>query len=270
MKFNLKQLTAASLLALAGAAQASVITVQPGETHQGLKLVGGNAVLSFSGSLIEALNAGQVSITAQAPAAASETSAYDPDLDEVVRTGASANAPLTFMTVDDVSGDVLAAGSLGGAVMIAPKVSGVSKGGSLTVGNLSVNLTEKRVYADITGNFSGVTGAAATTLTHFHLWNFASLSGPTNVQVGAGSYTNVISGLSITQAGFDNFASALGLLTTGRNALLGVTDFGTITSTIVAEGKLVMAPQVPEPGTWALMGLGFTGIALAARRRRTA
>lgn len=267
MKFNVKTLVAASVLAAAGLAQAATIVAHPGETHQGLTLVGGNAVLSFSSSLVTALNVGKVVFSSVAPAAVNEVFTPRPPFGSV-RTGVTANAPLSFVTVNGDTGDVLSAGSLGGATLTLAPLAGVSTGGWVTVANLSVNLNEKRVYADLTGNFSGVSGAQATTLSHFHLWNFASLTGPTNVQVGAGSYTNVISGLSITQDGFNNFAAALGLVELGLSTLQNVSDYGSITSTIVAEGKLVMPPQVPEPGTWALMGLGLVGITLAARRRR--
>ncbi|HIV71648.1 MAG TPA: PEP-CTERM sorting domain-containing protein [Candidatus Aquabacterium excrementipullorum] len=268
MKFNVKSLVAASIIATAGLAQAGTITALPGETHQGLTLVGGNAVLSFSSSLVTALNVGKVVFTSVAPAAVNEVYTAQPPFGSV-RTGVTANAPLSFMTVDDTTGDVLAAGSRGGATLTIAPLAGVSTGGSITVANLSVDLTQKRVYADLTGNFSGVSGASATTLQNFYLWDFASLTGPTNVQVGAGSYTNVISGLKITQAGLNNFASALGLIDLGLSTIKGVSDYGSITSTIVAQGTLVM-PSVPEPGTWAMMGLGFAGMALAARRRRRA
>lgn len=268
MKVFAKQLIAASTLALAGLAQAGTVTAHPGETVQGLTLVGGSAVLSFSSQLLSALNIGQVTVTEVSPAKVTETYEYDPVFEEDTRVGSSASAPLTFMTVDDVTGEVLSAGSAGGAVLTAPKLSGISTGGSVTVANLSVDLVAKRVYADITGNFSGVKGAAATTLTNFHLWDYATLTGPTNVQVGAGSYTDVISGLTITADGLSKFSSALFLLETGRNTLATVTDFGTITSTIVASGTLVMpTPEVPEPGTWAMMTLGVAGLALVARRR---
>jgi hypothetical protein len=268
MQHTVKQLFAASLIALASAAHAATITVQPGQTHQGLTLVGGNAVLSFSSSLVTALNVGKVVFTELAPASVDEIFTSRPPFGSV-RTGVTADAPLSFMTVNDVTGDVLAAGSQGGAILTIAPLAGVSTGGSVTVANLSVDLTQKRVYADLTGNFSGVDGAAATTLQHFHLWDYASLTGPTNVQVGAGSYTNVISGLKITQEGLANFSAALGLVELGLSTIQGVSDYGSITSTIVAQGTLVM-PEVPEPGTWAMMGLGLVGVAAAARRRRAA
>lgn len=269
MKTIVKQLIAASALAVAGLAQAGTVTAHPGETVQGLTLVGGSAVLSFSSQLIGALNVGQVTVTQVAPATVTETYEYDPVFEENTRVSSKASAPLSFMTVDNITGDVLSAGSAGGAILTAPKLSGVSTGGSVTVTNLSVDLSAKRVYADITGNFTGVKGNAATTLTNFHLWNFATLTGPTNVQVGAGTYTNVISGLTITADGLVKFSNALALLDTGRNTLSAVSDFGSITSTIVASGTLVMpTPEVPEPGTWAMMGLGLVGLSLAARQRR--
>lgn len=269
MKSTMKQLMAASLLALAGvAANAGTITAHPGETHQGLTLVGGTAVLSFSSSLLAALDVGKVAVTAITPAAVIETTMV---LDgETVRESSQATAPLSYLKVDDVTGDVLAAGSTGGAKMVAPKAAFISSGGSLSVANLSVNLVEKRVYADITGNFTGTTGGAVTTISNFHLWDYATITGPTNVQVGAGSFTNVISGLTITGQGLTYFSSALGLLSLGRGALEDVTDFGSITSTIQATGTLVLTPQVPEPGTWALMVVGLGGVMLAARRRRAA
>lgn len=266
MKFNVKSLVAAVALASATLAHADIITAHPGETHQGLTLVGGNAVLSFSSSLVTALNVGKVVFSEVGSASVNEIFTNRPPFGSV-RTGVTADAPLTFMTVDGVTGDVLSAGSLGGAVLSIAPLPGVSTGGSVTVANLSVDLTQKRVYADLTGNFSGVMGASATTLQHFHLWDYSSLTGPTNVQVGAGSYTNVISGLKITQEGLANFSAALGLVELGLSTIQGVSDYGSITSTIVAQGSLI-TPQVPEPGTWALMGLGLTGIALAARRRR--
>jgi hypothetical protein len=45
----------------------------------------------------------------------------------------------------------------------------------------------------------------------------------------------------------------------------GITNYGSIASTITA--KAGTTPAVPEPSTYALMGLGLAGIAAVARRR---
>lgn len=87
---------------------------------------------------------------------------------------------------------------------------------------------------------------------------------------------NVISNLMATTAGYNFFRDSLGLLTTGQNALKAVNNdltdengdfvakggYGTVTSTVIFTVR-----EVPEPSTYALMGLGLVGISLVARRR---
>jgi hypothetical protein len=98
------------------------------------------------------------------------------------------------------------------------------------------------------------------TINHFALWNYTTLTGGTTIQ-GAGTYNNTISGLTITADGQAKFAQALGLLSLGKAALNGISDYGTISSTIVAVA-------VPEPSTYALMGVGLVGVMLVKRRRQ--
>jgi hypothetical protein len=88
---------------------------------------------------------------------------------------------------------------------------------------------------------------------------------------------NVISGLKVTTEGFNFFKNSLGLLSTGVNALaavnndltdpdtgavVGIGGYGTVRSTV-----LFTVREVPEPSTYALMGLGLVGMSLVARRR---
>jgi hypothetical protein len=82
------------------------------------------------------------------------------------------------------------------------------------------------------------------------------------------SATNVLGGLKVTDAGFAFFANALGLKagSTGYTTLSGVNSqpdgWGSISSSIVFTAR-----EIPEPSTYALMGLGLVGISLVARRR---
>jgi hypothetical protein len=83
---------------------------------------------------------------------------------------------------------------------------------------------------------------------------------------------NAITGLSIvggsTGTAFNFFANSLGLLKNGKSALAGVSDWGRLDSSLqISFGAMAPVSTLPEPSTYALMGLGLVGLAAVARRR---
>jgi len=251
MKFALKTLVAAAAFVAAGVASAATVNAG-GQFNSELTFASGTGKLEFSSALLEALDVGKIAITPIDPLVASEVN-IDPD--EGFYTGVSATAGINTLEVDG-SLNVLSAATSGGLLQTAPVQRSVSRGGFLGVSNLNVDLVNKRVYADISG------GNGVGNLTNFYLWDIASITGATQV-TGPGDFVTTLSGLSITEAGFNVFSQSLGLLTLGVGALQTVDNFGTITSTITVTA-------VPEPSTYALMGIGLVTVGLVARRRAKA
>jgi len=251
MKFA-KSLIVLSAFAAAGLASAASVTVASNTAYNGLTF-SGSGTLSFSSDLLGALDTGKVTVANYGSA----TTSVSKDSDGYY-TAVSAAAPITSLTIDSSSMAVMGAATTGGATQTAPVLKSVSTGGSLTVTDLNVDLANKKVYATLIG------GNGVGTLTNFYLWDIGSITGATSV-TGAGTFTTTLSSLSITADGLSKFSQSLGLLTLGKAALSSVTDFGTITSTIIA--KTAPASTIPEPSSYALMGLGLIGMSLVARRR---
>ncbi len=266
MKLAMKSIVAAAALVAVGAASAASQTVTVGGSVNGYTLTGGTGALTFDRTLVTAINTGGIQLSAVSPATATLVKTSSGKYNNTDGNRPVFNAPITSLVVDTVSGEVTRASTSGGALMVAPaEIEGeenlASKGGSLSVTNINVDLVAKRVFVDI----NGANGVGSKT--NFHLWDIASITGDTALKEGT-AITN-ITGLTIaggtTGEAFNTFAKALGLTETGITAMRGITSYGSIVSTITA--TKAATPPIPEPSTYALMGLGLVGIAAVARRR---
>jgi hypothetical protein len=274
MKFAMKTLVAASALVAAGAASAASATLPVGGsvTDFGYTLsdLTGSGTLTFSSTLIGALNAGRLEVSGVAPADATVVKTTNNFTKVVSIKSASAAAPVTSLTGDYTANSltVTQVATAGGALQQSTGTNIATTGGSLSVTNLRVDLVEKKVYADLNGG-NGV-GLKANT----YLWDIGTITGPTTFTLPTNigpegtiiSAANTLTGLKINAAAFEIFATSLGLTANGRTSLSTVTDFGVIQSNI----SVKVTPAIPEPSTYAMMVAGLVGLGVVARRRRAA
>lgn len=253
----------ASMLMATGLAHATSVTIPAGIPYNGSPYYGatvnGVANLSLSADTLGMLDTVRANVGAAAPAIGT----VQKDTDGFY-TQASFAMPLTSLTIDTQTNGPVGVNTAGGMSLSMPVLKSVSSGGSLTVTDLNIDLVNKKVYATLIG------GNGLGTVNNAYLWNIASATGPgliTGYDSHCGVYNDcpylapgmTLSGLSFTTDGYNKFSQALGLTQLGRAAIVGVTDFGTITMGVV-----------PEPSTPALMGLGLAGLLISKRRRQGA
>jgi PEP-CTERM motif len=236
------------------------------------------------------------------------TSAVTTGITRVASKAGSTIASIDAIITGPNAGQITTANAVGGAFQQGTLIAGTLTGGSLLVENIRFDLQNRAVVARVVGDAApyedengDTIDPAAVTVESMTLWTWGvnDVVGPTSLnpesilsadpvgaltadgftllnQVGTGINTKytvlaptTFNNLQITSAGRQFFINSLGLGPTGITALDAVNTsagaWGKVASNIVFEVQ-----EVPEPSTYALMGLGLVGISLVARRRSAA
>jgi hypothetical protein len=242
---------ASLLVAAAWPASAGLVTTLP------TNLLNANARLDFSEDAVGALDLAGVTRTALGTATAIGT------------TGASFNLPVTSATTE-LSLFPLSLTSVAGTSNGAALELNRGAGKDLIIANAALDFKNKKLSADVYVN--GVKTSLSTVYT-FDIAQGLSLS-----TKGGLTLHEVVNHLTLTSEAVDTFASALGLKG-ALKATLGSIDYGSITIDISptlrlplgsVSGKPYTPPPVPEPSTYALVGLGLLVAAKVARRKSAA
>ena len=216
--------------------------------------------------------------------------------DEMVRTRTNASLDVQRHAIDDATGKILSMSTTGGIAHSGARfrAGGTLTGGVATVSNLRFDLVNHLVYADLTGTKEavGTNPSVSYNLPNTAMWTIDSVTGPSAIDPAAlgltgqaridalvaGGFTydghdgfsaqTVLSNLRITAAGLDFFRHSLGLRSPAVEAFSAVNEddygWGSITLNLSFN-----APAVPEPGSYALAGVGVLMVLSARRARRS-
>ncbi len=267
MKLTISKLAVACAFMAAGAAQATVspvLTIEAGgsTTYAGWTVSNarGTGTLTFDKTLTSALNLAGIKLSAIDPAVLNAPLNTAGKYASISASSKIQSGSGIFDTDTQIL-TIVGVGSIGGATLTAFDDGATTTGGFLSIQNISADLTTKTIYADVTGG----NGVAAQRLA---MWNYSAVTGQTAFPavVGTTNSINSVTGLTITTTAFDYFATSLGLTDFGKTAMGGIKDYGKFDTNISVD----VARAVPEPSTYALMGLGLVGIAFARRRMNKA
>lgn len=232
---------ALALVSACGQAMAATVTVDKtltaGEQYQ---LTASTASILFEPDALNLMSLTNIDFASIAPAIFNES------------TSAVALSSQSF-TYNDANNQVTSLSTLGGLTF---SKSTLFKKNSISFQDLTFNFTNYTISARASGTNGLVTARQ-------DVFSFYPVS--TTTLNGAGTRTFNAKDLILTEAGVAAMTQALGLTESGTNLLASV-YLGSIAASITVASTVTPAP-IPEPASYALMGLGLVAISFATKRR---
>ena len=239
------------------------LTIDIGPSHEVDEIAGpttsdwGIASISFSNQMLRAFDATQIGLTPNGSGSA-------PFLKWNDGTYAGAVGAMGITSYIGVPGpDLIEASTQGNGLTLS-----TPNGSFITLMDWTINTQTLEIRAEVTGS----NGLAP--IDSLLLWQ-AKNAAPSSFQL-EGEYRIELTGLAWSVASRQAFTQALGLDQPTETTWNAVQDAGTMslqvgvasTPVFPASSPLPSIPAIPEPSTYALMGLGLVGIGFAARRRQ--